>query len=1107
MRYILSAFLPFCLSAMISAQTVVPKRDMQPVDSLNQTTTGTAPATVIKKGYAHLSGEDGRYYHREIIPYLVDTLRLDTIIAGGSVGDEVFYDFGTTDTPVAADDSVETTNVKYILFNGLSGGLNTKIEMLKEGTIRQSIEGGGTGDYIIASKIMPIQSGQNNTSWNVVRTSFDNTGIDKNNETINMGFNLTGGGLLETDNIGETGFGFSFESNYRFDGTDYNEWHLFLVDTNNVPYRPITFYLNKYNPALWTGAFHVPEFELRPPDDTDPYFEFRLLNTQEPQLKMVSPVTGKGATFYADPVNNYFQIINQGMTTPELYLNTWYNIYTSRITMAQEGANPAVEIVGREAGTDMLTVMDAAFGVNINASGDLEADTSHVATQHDLLGVTSHAFHEVGTSSPPNAISDHIFKSSGSVAIGQSGAAAQTLHVQGTARITGSDGSAEYLMARDSDGDISSVGPGPGLQIIDNELQLIPGGADSSYTYSDTICFIDMGDTLCVPWDSTYIDADAGEICYWVTPDTTCIPFSGDNVNVYNSNGTLPASTHRYFEIPQGSSLYFRKSNGGGAPFSYVRVGNPTSGQMLDIEGYTIAQSTPIIRLANGHTSGNILMHYNGAGTGEDYAMGVDKGANAFRIAEGEGINGITGFPMLSFHAEGDSVVANKDFKFWAGLRDHDGDLGTSGQVLTSTGTTVDWDDPSGGGGAISDLTVATSANDIDNVAYQQDWRWNSLAGGSGLKLSSNSTAATGNTQKLFDVRLSGANASANQITIAGYFQNLHTNGTGTRNYGLYGETSTSVNNSIGVYGVGSIGVYGDGGSAGTGVYAETESVIGIQAIATSGIATRTNSTSGTALEVGATTGLPMDVYDVTASTNTVERMALYTHGTSGTAAAGLGQSHDYHIEASDGDTYASNSLISKWTTATAGSRTSQFIIQGVNSTTTQDILTLAGSGLLTLPQYTTSNHNGGTAADSVLVVTSAGVVKKRNAAAFGGSSGGQAYDKGITVDGAGSVLTSGIKGRTSIPVSGTITNVTLLADAAGTVVFDIKKSNFAGFPGSLTSIVGANDPELSSSQSAQITIDGGWTTSVTAGDVIEFSITGTPLVLTECTLILTITP
>jgi hypothetical protein len=123
--------------------------------------------------------------------------------------------------------------------------------------------------------------------------------------------------------------------------------------------------------------------------------------------------------------------------------------------------------------------------------------------------------------------------------------------------------------------------------------------------------------------------------------------------------------------------------------------------------------------------------------------------------------------------------------------------------------------------------------------------------------------------------------------------------------------------------------------------------------------------------------------------------------------------------------------------------------------------------------------------------------------------SGGSApkYKTGITVDGGGEVLTTGVKGRTQLETSGTISGVTVLADASGSIEFEIKKSTFSGFPGSLASIVGSNAPELAAAQKIEVTLDGAWTTTVTAGDILEFSVVGTPATITQATLIIFIQP
>lgn len=109
----------------------------------------------------------------------------------------------------------------------------------------------------------------------------------------------------------------------------------------------------------------------------------------------------------------------------------------------------------------------------------------------------------------------------------------------------------------------------------------------------------------------------------------------------------------------------------------------------------------------------------------------------------------------------------------------------TTGEISLSGG---------GGGGALSALTAATASNDINNGNNSQIWRWNTLAGTTGLQLASNSTAAASNAQVLFDIALSGANSNSTQTTIAGRIANTHT-GTGSTNVALSLSASGGTNN------------------------------------------------------------------------------------------------------------------------------------------------------------------------------------------------------------------------------------------------------------------------------------------------------------------------
>ncbi len=117
----------------------------------------------------------------------------------------------------------------------------------------------------------------------------------------------------------------------------------------------------------------------------------------------------------------------------------------------------------------------------------------------------------------------------------------------------------------------------------------------------------------------------------------------------------------------------------------------------------------------------------------------------------------------------------------------------------------------------------------------------------------------------------------------------------------------------------------------------------------------------------------------------------------------------------------------------------------------------------------------------------------------------------GITIDGAGEVITTGVKGFLVVPITGTITEATLLStDAsatAGDVVIDVWKDSYANYPpANADSITASAPPTLSGVNKSQDTTLTGWTTSVTAGDILGFNVDSAATV-TRVTLTLEITP
>lgn len=127
--------------------------------------------------------------------------------------------------------------------------------------------------------------------------------------------------------------------------------------------------------------------------------------------------------------------------------------------------------------------------------------------------------------------------------------------------------------------------------------------------------------------------------------------------------------------------------------------------------------------------------------------------------------------------------------------------------------------------------------------------------------------------------------------------------------------------------------------------------------------------------------------------------------------------------------------------------------------------------------------------------------------AAAGGSAGQRTI--GIVIDGAGSVITTGVKGFVSVPFSGTITKARVLsadpAATSGSIVVDVWKDTYANYPpADADSITASAPPTISAATKSEDSTLTGWTTSVTAGDVFGFnvdSVTSLTRVVVELTV------
>lgn len=100
--------------------------------------------------------------------------------------------------------------------------------------------------------------------------------------------------------------------------------------------------------------------------------------------------------------------------------------------------------------------------------------------------------------------------------------------------------------------------------------------------------------------------------------------------------------------------------------------------------------------------------------------------------------------------------------------------------------------------------------------------------------------------------------------------------------------------------------------------------------------------------------------------------------------------------------------------------------------------------------------------------------------------------DAGIQfiINGGGSTITTGVKGYVQIPYDCTITANRLLADQTGSIVVDIWKDTYANYPpDNSDSITASAPPTISSAIKSQDATLTGWTTSISAGDILGYNV------------------
>jgi hypothetical protein len=104
-------------------------------------------------------------------------------------------------------------------------------------------------------------------------------------------------------------------------------------------------------------------------------------------------------------------------------------------------------------------------------------------------------------------------------------------------------------------------------------------------------------------------------------------------------------------------------------------------------------------------------------------------------------------------------------------------------------------------------------------------------------------------------------------------------------------------------------------------------------------------------------------------------------------------------------------------------------------------------------------------------------------------AAGGTSATIGVTIDGSGGTITSGIKGYVQIPYACTINSWRIIANASGSTVIDVWKTASPTIPTVANTITGTAKPTLSVAQTSASSTLTGWTTSIAANDILAFNV------------------
>lgn len=327
----------------------------------------------------------------------------------------------------------------------------------------------------------------------------------------------------------------------------------------------------------------------------------------------------------------------------------------------------------------------------------------------------------------------------------------------------GASGSGNELLGRNSSGGLCKITLGSGLTLTDSTLSASGGSSGWATTGNAGLTTPKLGTTDAVAVSVRTNDVER----IGIAADGVMTTTLKDNVSSGGTIGSTGLTNLVQFTTTDGAEK--------------VDVNGTLEASTLVTESANNATTKQVVRITTGGTvalpagvyDGEVKTLVNksgGAVTIDPTSTITILGAATYSLADGNAITvryvtSATDWEMYSVGATSLPAAAG----------------GSSGQVQYNSGGSL---------AGNASFTYAPGATTGDEVLITA----NSISSGNGLDITSNSTAATGNTQTLAKIALSGANASSSQTTYALDVANTHT-GTTSTNVGIRADASGGTGN------------------------------------------------------------------------------------------------------------------------------------------------------------------------------------------------------------------------------------------------------------------------------------------------------------------------